>query len=258
MSSPTGARADTIHDLHDIPVGHYHTVMESGHPIRRAWHLQKFSRVLGCLPDRSGQSILDVGCFAGSFLSLLPRERFPQQVGVDILPEQIDYANQRFGSDFRRFQYAPSIKNIGEVEGQFDCVTMIEVIEHLQSPEIPAMIEQITTKLKPGGRLVMSTPNYTSTWPILEQILNRISDISYAEQHATRFTFFNARRKLEQLAPQLTSDYEMTLKTTTHFISPFLAVFGVDFAGRVSRAVSHQAWKFPFGNLLLLAFDKRK
>ena len=258
MSSPTDARADTIHDLHDIPVGHYQTVMESGHPIRRAWHLQKFSRVLGCLPNQPGQSILDVGCFAGSFLSLLPRERFPQQVGVDILPEQIDYANQRFGTDFRRFQYAPSIKNIGEVDGQFDCVTMVEVIEHLQSAEIPAMIEQITTKLKPGGRLVMSTPNYTSTWPILEQILNRISDISYAEQHATRFTFFNARRKLEQLAPQLASDYEMTLKTTTHFISPFLAVFGVDFAGRVSRAVSHQAWKFPFGNLLLLAFDKRK
>ncbi|MDQ3441001.1 MAG: methyltransferase domain-containing protein [Planctomycetota bacterium] len=258
MSSTNAPRPNTIVDLHDIPVGHYQAVMESGHPIRRAWHLQKFGRVLECLPDRPGQSILDVGCFAGSFLSLCPRERFSRQVGVDILPEQVEYANKRFGTDFRRFQYAPSIRNIGEVDGQFDCVTMIEVIEHLTAAEIPGMIEQITAKLRPGGRLVMSTPNYTSTWPILEQILNRVSDISYAEQHATRFTFFDARRKLEQLAPQFRTDYDMTLKTTTHFISPFLAVFGVGFASRVSRAVSHGAWKFPFGNLLLVAFDKKR
>lgn len=258
MSSTNAPRTDTIVDLHDIPVGHYQTVMESGHPIRRAWHLQKFGRVLECLPDRPGQSILDIGCFAGSFLSMLPRERFAQQVGVDILPTQIEYANRRFGTDFRQFHYVPTIRGITEVPGEFDCVTMIEVIEHLTAAEIPDMIGQVTAKLRPGGRLVMSTPNYTSTWPVLEQILNRVSDISYAEQHATRFNFFTVRQKLERLAPQLRTDYQMTLRTTTHFISPFLAVFGVGFASRVSRALTHQAWKFPFGNLLLLAFEKRR
>ncbi|MEN6405245.1 MAG: hypothetical protein ABFC77_02115 [Thermoguttaceae bacterium] len=54
-----------------IPLGYYQQVVETGNPIRRAWHLQKFERVIECLPKTPGQSILDIGCFAGTFLSTL-------------------------------------------------------------------------------------------------------------------------------------------------------------------------------------------
>jgi SAM-dependent methyltransferase len=231
-------------------------MMTSGPPIRRAWHLLKFTRVIECLPQVPRQSILDVGCFAGSFLSLLPQDRFERQVGVDILPEQIRYATEHFGTAFRRFVSLEKIDDLGRLDGRFDCVTLIEVVEHLRPEEIARTIELVSKKLRPGGRLVLSTPNYASTWPLLELLLNRFSDVPYDEQHITRFTYFNCLPSLYALSPSLRDDFRLLFKTTTHLFTPFLALLGVENARRVSSLVPHRTWKMPFGNLLLLAFEK--
>lgn len=230
--------------------------MIHGTPVRRAWHLLKFTRVLECLPQASLQSILDVGCFAGSFLSLVPESRFSRQVGVDIVPEQIRYANEHFSTPYRRFVHVGDIDGLIALEGDFDCVTLIEVIEHLHPDDIDRLITQVARKLKPGGRFVLSTPNYASMWPILEMLLNRFSDVSYDEQHLTRFTYFNCLEKLHSVSPCLRAEFRPLFKTTTHLFSPFLAVFGVDFARRISSLVAHQHWRMPFGNLVLMAFEK--
>jgi 2-polyprenyl-3-methyl-5-hydroxy-6-metoxy-1,4-benzoquinol methylase len=239
-----------------IPVGYYHQVMTSGTPIRRAWHVLKFTRVIECLPQGPRQSILDIGCFAGSFLSLLREDRFDRQVGVDILPEQIRYATGHFGTPFRRFVCLENIDGLVKLEGGFDCVTLIEVIEHLRPQEIGRLMGHVADKLKPGGRLVLSTPNYASTWPLLEILLNRFSDVTYDEQHITRFSYFNCVTKLHGFSPSLGDDFRLLFKTTTHLLSPFLAIFGVESARRASSLVPHRTWKMPFGNLLLLAFER--
>lgn len=98
--------------------------MREGNPIRRLWHVSKFERVLDYLPTTAAQSILDVGCFAGTFLSLLPPERFSRQLGVDILPAQIDYANRTYGSSFRSFRHVPASLTCGRSASSFDCVTL--------------------------------------------------------------------------------------------------------------------------------------
>ena len=123
-------------DYSKIPEGYYQDVAEKGTPIRRAWHLQKFERVLGCLPKTPGQSILDIGCFAGTFLSLLPEEIFCSQLGVDIIESQVAYANRRFGSPCRSFRCIRHIEDLAQIDRMFDCITLIEVIEHLDKPTI--------------------------------------------------------------------------------------------------------------------------
>jgi 2-polyprenyl-3-methyl-5-hydroxy-6-metoxy-1,4-benzoquinol methylase len=243
--------------LEKIPVGYYHEILETGHPVRRAWHLLKFRRVLDFLPDAPGQSVLDIGCFAGTFLSMLPEEQFGRQVGVDILKDQIDYANTHFGTPFRRFEYVKDIQAIEAIEGGFDCVTLIEVIEHLEPHDVDAVLTQAANKLRPGGRLVVSTPNYASAWPLIERLLNRYSDVTYDEQHITRFTYFDCEAKLRSLSRAVRDDFELELKTTTHLLSPFLAVLGVDVASAVSGAVEHRSWRVPFGNLLMLSFVRK-
>jgi 2-polyprenyl-3-methyl-5-hydroxy-6-metoxy-1,4-benzoquinol methylase len=251
-------RGSSARKLESIPVGHYHDVMLTGHPVRRAWHQLKFTRVLELLPQAPGQSILDIGCFAGTFLSLVDESRFTRQVGVDILPEQVAYAQAHFGSAHRQFVHVSDVSEISSaIEGTFDCITLIEVIEHLSPAEIDATLQQAARKLRPGGRLVMSTPNYASAWPLLEVALNQLSDVTYDEQHITRFTWFDCERKLAEISPALGEAFELELKTTTHLVSPFLAVLGVDFASRVSSAVTHKGWKMPFGNLVMLSWLKR-
>jgi 2-polyprenyl-3-methyl-5-hydroxy-6-metoxy-1,4-benzoquinol methylase len=244
-------------DYAAIPDGHYDTVLREGNAIRRLWHLSKFERVLNELPRRPGQSLLDIGCFAGSFLSMADTARFTVQLGVDVLPAQVDYANAHYGNVHRRFQSLESITGLSGIEQKFDCVTLIEVIEHLTADEIRALFGQVARLLKPGGALVVTTPNYASTWPLLERILNRVSDVSYEEQHITRFNYFNFENQLAGIYPPLFDELSVKLKTTTHFVTPFLAGISFKLASRLSRLVPSTSWRMPFGNLVLVSLTRR-
>jgi SAM-dependent methyltransferase len=244
-------------DYGRIPVGHYDRMLRQGNGIRRLWHSLKFERALDYLPEADGGSLLDIGCFAGSFLSMVPRHRFERQVGIDILPEQIQYANHHYGTPFRSFQVAPSITDFGNLGEPFDAVTLIEVIEHLRHDEIIGLFEQLDKTLRPGGKLIITTPNYTSTWPVLEALLNRFSDVSYDEQHITHFDYFAFERQLASIWSPLLHTYDVELKTTTHLLSPFLASFSYEIARGLARAVPHQSWGSPIGNLVLAVLRKR-
>lgn len=240
-----------------IPKGYYDTVLRQGNPVRRLWHVSKFERVLDYLPERPNQSILDIGCFAGTFLSLIPEHRFSRQVGVDILPEQVAYANAQYGTKFREFRHVTNLAQLSSLNEQFDCITLIEVIEHLQASEIRTLFERISDRLKPGGKLVLTTPNYASAWPAIEVVLNKLSEVSYEEQHVTKFSFFNMEKKLAEIYPDLFLHFNtVDFKTTTHFVTPFLAALSFDVARGLSRVVPHQKWRHPFGNLVLMVLTR--
>lgn len=225
--------------------------------MRRAWHLQEFERIISYLPNTPNQSILDIGCFAGTLLSLVPEERFNTQLGVDILEKQIDFANRRFGTPYRSFRYIRDLSEIAKIDQTFDCITVTQVIEHLEASEIRELFRQINVKLKKNGVLAVSTPNYTSFWPLLEMIVNRLSDISYEEQHITKFNYFNCISKLRRICPEIFEHFELTTKTTTHFASWMIAFFSYTLSMRISRMLPHKVWKNPFGSLIILFFQKR-
>ncbi|MBL8132723.1 MAG: class I SAM-dependent methyltransferase [Anaerolineae bacterium] len=98
---------------------------------------------------------LDVGCAAGFFLS--EAEACGWQVsGIDVSTYAVDYARQRFGFDLQigsllEADYAPE---------SFDLVSMWDVIEHVPDPK--RYIEAAAQLLKPGGVLVLSTPDVRS------------------------------------------------------------------------------------------------
>jgi 2-polyprenyl-3-methyl-5-hydroxy-6-metoxy-1,4-benzoquinol methylase len=252
MTAPNGF------DYSAIPEGYYDEVLRQSHPIRKSWHLHKFDRIVDFLPAKGGPySILDIGCFAGSFLGMLSVERFTRQLGVDILPPQIGYANRIYGGPHREFRALEAISQVGDLNEQFDFITLIEVIEHLSPAEIIELFSGIDRILKPSGRLILSTPNYFSTWPVLEWILNQISEVSYQEQHITKFTYFFFEKKISQIVPGVWNRFDLELKTTTHFISPFLAAIHEQSARKVAKVVPHETWKFPFGNLLIAVLEKK-
>ena len=49
---------------------------------------------------------------------------------------------------------------VEELDGQFDLVTALEVIEHVADPQ--AFVDSLAARLAPGGLLILSTPNRTA------------------------------------------------------------------------------------------------
>jgi SAM-dependent methyltransferase len=49
--------------------------------------------------------------------------------------------------------------DLADIRQTYDCVCAFEVIEHLTLEEIPPWLRKLGELLRPGGRLVLSTPN---------------------------------------------------------------------------------------------------
>lgn len=104
-----------------------------------------------------GKSALDVGCGAG--LLCEPLARMGAEVtGVDAAPENIDAATAHAGLSGLSITY-----RAGEIAaqglGQFDIVSSMEVIEHVNDPAV--FISELKRHMKPDGLLLLSTPNRT-------------------------------------------------------------------------------------------------
>ncbi|HET8749992.1 MAG TPA: bifunctional 2-polyprenyl-6-hydroxyphenol methylase/3-demethylubiquinol 3-O-methyltransferase UbiG [Sphingomicrobium sp.] len=111
-----------------------------------------------------GKSALDVGCGAG--LLTEPLARLGAAVtGIDAAPEVIAVAQEHASAMGLTIDYR--VEAIERLDGQFDLMTCMEVIEHVADPA--EFVKSLAKRLAPGGLLVMSTPNATG-WSRLMMI----------------------------------------------------------------------------------------
>ena len=104
------------------------------------------------LDDLPPSRLLDVGCGDGRFL-LQMRKLGWETCGVDFDAKAIELIRQRHGLDVRAGELASHQFS----DDTFDALTMSHVIEHVFDPV--ALLAEARRILKPGGRLVATTPN---------------------------------------------------------------------------------------------------
>ena len=103
-----------------------------------------------------GKAALDVGCGAGLLAEPLARLG-ATATGLDASAELIEVARQHAAATGLEIDYRAG--ELGDLEGQFDLITCMEVIEHVADPA--AFVTGLAKRLAPGGLLIMSTPNAT-------------------------------------------------------------------------------------------------
>lgn len=98
--------------------------------------------------------LLDYGCGPGLFLQRV-RDRCTECHGVDVDPEKIRLsAAANPGATIRRI---PLNGRTDYADEHFDTITLIEVIEHV--PDERATLLELSRILKPGGKLLLTTPH---------------------------------------------------------------------------------------------------
>lgn len=104
-----------------------------------------------------GKTALDVGCGAG--LLAEPLARLGAGVtAIDAAPELIEVARAHAAGQGLKIDYRAV--GVEALEGEFDLVTAMEVIEHVADPQ--DFIDSLAKRLAPDGLLVLSTPNKTA------------------------------------------------------------------------------------------------
>ena len=105
----------------------------------------------------AGKTVLDVGCGAGLLAEALARLG-AAVTGIDASPEVIAVAREHSTKSGLEIDYRSG--DVQQLDGRFDLVTSMEVIEHVADPAL--FLNALSKRLAPGGLLVLSTPNATA------------------------------------------------------------------------------------------------
>ena len=209
-----------------VPIGYYDQAINQ-RGIQAAWHRLKFERVREAMGEFD--SHLDIACGPGTFLGLLDGNR---SIGVDLAIRQLEYAQKTHGGFGERW-VACSANALPFAANSFDVVTSIELIEHIPYSAALSMLESVYETLKPGGRLVLTTPNFRSPWLVLEPLVSIIGQVDYRIEHITRYH----RKRLSCLLTE--AGFTQANVEPFQLAAPFLAPLGKkisDTTAKIERA----------------------
>jgi 2-polyprenyl-3-methyl-5-hydroxy-6-metoxy-1,4-benzoquinol methylase len=207
------------------------------HTTRRTWLMEAFGRYC---PEKNAQILeVGIGC-AIHTREISPRGKV---LAVDINPDFVALANcipnvTAVQADITQ----PGFTSRHEYMNQTDIALCSEVLEHVADSR--TALRNLHTALKPGGILILTTPNAWSTMEVAARLLDlpfmaRLARAIYKESvdalgHINRMT---RRQLLEQI---LDAGFEIVETTDTGFYLPVIAEFGGAFGQRICRTLA--AW----------------
>jgi SAM-dependent methyltransferase len=125
-------------------------------------------------------SLFEFGCFPGRYMAHLGKQGW-EVSGMDLAPQTegsfVTWLQQN-GIRTRRIEKADVLRYARETDERYDLVCSFGFIEHFENfAEMIALHDRI---LKPGGRLVISTPNFLGA---VQNLLHRKLDAENLGRH---------------------------------------------------------------------------
>lgn len=173
------------------------------------WYVARrriLSEVIGrIVKPPAGARILEIGCGTGHNFAML--SAFGTVDGLEVDDAAREIASRRLGRPVGSARL-PVLEGIPE--GTYDLVALLDVLEHVEDDQ--AALAGIRTRLKPGGRIIVTVPANQWMW----------SAHDTAHHHFRRYNTEDLRR--------VVADAELKADLITHFntlLFPLAAAFRI-------------------------------
>ncbi|MGZ6186598.1 MAG: glycosyltransferase [Candidatus Binataceae bacterium] len=144
-------------------------------PLQRYWQRRRHAITVSW--TRHAGRILDAGCGSSIIIQSLNNA-----VGMDYSHTKLRFL-RRYGMPLVR----GSAFALPFGDHTFDCVISSEVIEHIPFDEV--LFTEMKRVLRPGGMLVIGTPDYdTIGWRTIEPLYGLLQPGGYKDEHITHYT----------------------------------------------------------------------
>ncbi|MBW2397901.1 MAG: glycosyltransferase [Deltaproteobacteria bacterium] len=150
---------------------------------QRYWQRRRYqivTEMAGADPNR-----LDIGCGSSRII-----QSAPESVGLDV-----EQAKLRFLRKTNSRLVRGSCFDLPFADHSFSTIVNSQMIEHV--PYAATMFTELNRVLKPGGTMVIGTPDYArAAWRITEWIYSRFLPYAYADDHITHYTRYRLTEEL--------------------------------------------------------------
>jgi ubiquinone/menaquinone biosynthesis C-methylase UbiE len=204
--------------------------VKSNKLVQRKWHEEKLDNVLEQL-DLNEKRILDLGCGSGGLtFRVSQNSRNTKIIGLDFNDRAIKYANNKKLKDKnKKLQFiVGSAEKLPFKDNCFDTVIGLDILDHCISyKEVLGEIYKVVTH---GGRILVTTENKKSLWPIVEKIWDRFGQSrNYGETHLICFDKYSLDQTIKDAGFDFLNMY------TIHNIRTFFHVFGEYYPKRIDN-----------------------
>ena len=145
MAYSSALFSDTIRDLEAAQLNKYRVL----------------SQRLGIQP---GHHVLEVGCGWGGFAEFAAKEMGARVTAITISEAQLQYAQKRIQQAGLADRVNVIMKDYRDVEGQFDRIVSIEMIEAVGERYWPEYFKMLHDRLKPGGKAGIQAITIDEDW----------------------------------------------------------------------------------------------
>jgi 2-polyprenyl-3-methyl-5-hydroxy-6-metoxy-1,4-benzoquinol methylase len=139
------------------------------------------------LPADRNVAILDVGCGTGFALAALASLGYTRLEGIDADPGQIERARAQ---NLPASLVADTPAWVQERPWRYDIILLLDVLEHIPRDAQCAFLAALHGALAPGGRLICSVPNASSTLAARQHHMDWTHHSTFTE-HSLDFVLFH-------------------------------------------------------------------
>ncbi|MDA2982893.1 MAG: class I SAM-dependent methyltransferase [Actinomycetota bacterium] len=183
--------------LNPIDPAEFYTNYANASSVKREPHLERLIEKLESLLPKNAK-IIDVGCNDGKFLSRLRESGFNDLHGLEPTKNMSERAiNAGFGV-FNSYLDSAKSREIVAETGLFDCVTLRQVLEHIEN--LSDFGVALRSLLKPNGLLVIEVPDAQSHFDL--------PDFALWEEHINDFSLGSLKHFLRQHGLEVIDSYK--------------------------------------------------